>query len=163
MQLTANQQALSLESIFLEKSYSQTPEDFIPELSSLEPPILEIQISVLSPEVITLDDSGPGNKEAIVFRHNVELKLIAEGEGGSQDTVLAELNGVYRLIYSLVNELPTEPEIAIFAQQVVPLDFWPFWREHVQSTVVKMGFPLLTLPPFAQSAGASEAGEKGLR
>lgn len=97
---------------------------------------------------------------------NVVLAHSAEGRQSEQNlTILLAFNLVgkkarshqssleisckFEIVYQLPEGLKAgDEEIQAFADTNGMLNSWPYWREYVQSSVIRMGLPPLTLPLY---------------
>lgn len=77
------------------------------------------------------------------YKINQKFQLKTKQKKSRKYTIC--IKSEFVLIYSSEQEL-TDEIFEIFAVRNVMLNVWPFFREFVQSTVARMGLPLLTLP-----------------
>lgn len=72
-------------------------------------------------------------------------------EGGGQTPV--SITATFELHYRLPVELkPTSSELDEFGNANAVFNAWPYWREYLQSSLVRMGLPPFTLPVFRLQA-----------
>ena len=78
----------------------------------------------------------------------VTLKLVmAYEEGGDHDPPV-QVSATFQLQYA-VEKVPRQRQLLEEAlQQVAMMNIWPYWREFVQSSSVRMGLPPLPVPLF---------------
>lgn len=77
------------------------------------------------------------------------FSLHGTGGPGSRTKPDLQITCSFELTYSLPKNLAaSEGEIDAFCQTNAMLNSWPYWREFVQSTVVRMNMPPLVLPLF---------------
>ena len=69
--------------------------------------------------------------------------------GEAEEPPFVEVNAEYCLMYKLPDGYECSDEaIALFARKNAVVNVWPFFREHVQSMVSKMGLPPALLPLY---------------
>jgi hypothetical protein len=73
-----------------------------------------------------------------------KLKVMLRFVGLSQPDAF-KIEAEFMLAYTLPSK-PSDSDATAFAQQNVPFNAWPYWRELVQSTVVRMGLPAPVVP-----------------
>ncbi len=67
-------------------------------------------------------------------------------ESGKEKTVLC-IESAFEITYQLRPEFaPTAEQIAAFKDGNAIFNCWPYCREHVQESLIRMGFPALALP-----------------
>ena len=68
------------------------------------------------------------------------------------------LDTVFRLVYTLESVKGiSQEQVDAFGQANGVFNAWPYWREYVQSTTVRMGLPPLVLPVFRISSRKPKA------
>lgn len=79
--------------------------------------------------------------------------LIARFEEGGDDEFL-RIEATFLLQYRLPScKGLRKANIAAFGETTGLHNAWPYWREFVQATTVRMGFPVLTVPLYKPLAG----------
>jgi preprotein translocase subunit SecB len=87
----------------------------------------------------------PGNRLRVLVKYLV----LGKTGLGEASTVLVRIMSTFELIYSLPEVIkPTPEEVNAFCKTNAMLNSWPYWREFVQNTIVRMNMPPLTLPLF---------------
>jgi hypothetical protein len=84
-------------------------------------------------------------------RLRVLVRYLVTGKTGlgEASTDLFRIMSTFELIYFLPDVIkPTPREITAFCRTNAMLNSWPYWREFVQNTSVRMNMPPLTLPLF---------------
>jgi hypothetical protein len=78
-----------------------------------------------------------------------ELQVVANG----QETPIVTMEATFELKYSLPADFEsvTQEELAAFAEVNAIFNAWPYWREYIQSTFVRMNLPPVALPVFRLS------------
>lgn len=76
-----------------------------------------------------------------------------EGEERSEPTsVPFRIQAAFQLIYSVNSPIAlSEEHIAAFGEFNGIYNAWPYWREYVQSTTVRMGLPPMVVPVYLAS------------
>lgn len=88
------------------------------------------------------------------------LNLVAAAEGAAPDDFVVRINARFSLTYSLPSDTKvTEEQLTAFGETNGVYNVWPYWREFVQSTSIRMGLPALTLAVF-RLAGQDTVGSK---
>lgn len=90
---------------------------------------------------------GTGENEGLavyVFRHKFGVKLLSEDESKPE---VAKIECEYDAIYVQKNKdkIPSEEYLVNFSKNA-EYNLWSFWREHSNSTFLKMGIPNVLLP-----------------
>ena len=138
---------LSLFTINLESENFQTARDICPEFQQYSSFSIQMKNNHLSAGTLTVQ-TGQGDQEVLLYKHSMAMRVVNEQEkdenGLSQ--VLIEIEATYRVSYSVKNSLPSEEAMAEFAQHNVPHHIWPFWREQVNTIVLKAGLPSIVIP-----------------
>lgn len=86
-----------------------------------------------------------------VFKFSAGIRLIPKEkareaiESKSEDFTLIEVKAKFNIIYH-ANEPLSEDEAKIFSEQNCLFNVWPYWREFVQQTCMRMGAPNLQVP-----------------
>jgi hypothetical protein len=80
------------------------------------------------------------------------FELSAEREIDSEDPPFLSIRASFALEYTVesINDFGDE-NIRAFAETNGIFNAWPYWREYVQSTSARMGFPVMTIPVFRVS------------
>lgn len=88
---------------------------------------------------------------------SLELQVVAN----DQKTPSVTMTATFELRYSVPEELGeiTKEELTAFAEVNAVFNAWPYWREYIQSTFVRMNLPPVVLPVFRLS-GHPEQKEK---
>jgi hypothetical protein len=83
-----------------------------------------------------------------ILQAGVDLKLVmAYEEGGDHDPPI-QVSAKFHLQYA-IEKIPRQKQLLEEAlQQVAMMNVWPYWREFVQSSSVRMGLPALPVPLF---------------
>jgi hypothetical protein len=66
--------------------------------------------------------------------------------GTSGDETLAEMSGTYVLHYTLNGEPPDEEAIQVFAENNATFNAWPFIRQYLHDSSVRLALPPFLLP-----------------
>lgn len=97
-------------------------------------------------------------KRLEVFPH---FRLVAKRPDASPDDAFIRIEARFVIIYSLTElEGLTEESFNAFGEGNGIYNVWPYWREFVQSTTVRMGLPPLTLPVYR--VGVTRLDQQGL-
>jgi hypothetical protein len=80
----------------------------------------------------------------------VEVQFEMEGfQEREEERKLVELSAVFQLSYRLTGDFnPTPEQLKAFSEINAPYNAWPYWRELVHSTILKMGLPPLIAPVY---------------
>lgn len=92
-------------------------------------------------------ESADGDGSIFSFYYAVGVRAIPKNEAEEEDPeVLFEMKALYCANYKCENrdELSDEA-LDEFAQSNVGFHVWPFWREYVQSTCMRMGIAPITV------------------
>jgi len=89
-------------------------------------------------------------------RYSLGALLTGEAEeGGDDPPKVAIVEAEVVAIYQLSQPHPVDSKVAEeFARTSVLFNLWPFWREFVQETSIRLRWPMVTLPllKFTKSA-----------
>jgi preprotein translocase subunit SecB len=81
-----------------------------------------------------------------VFPH---FMLVVKRHEGSPEEMFVRIEARFALTYSIGSQDNlSETNYEAFGQRNGVYNAWPYWREFVQSTTVRMGLPPLTLPVY---------------
>jgi hypothetical protein len=95
-------------------------------------------------QVETHLDAGKSTLE--VFPH---FMLVVKRQGASPEDLFVRIDARFALTYSIGSQDGlTDENYYAFGQRNGVYNAWPYWREFVQSTTVRMGLPPLTLPVY---------------
>lgn len=86
----------------------------------------------------------------ILYVHaSFDLEVLAD----EMKTPAVTLKATFELKYNLPEDLgdATSEELAAFAETNAVFNAWPYWREFIQSTLVRMNLPPILLPVFRLS------------
>ena len=133
-----------------------TPEEYSSILKSLE--LDDISLSEGSIKVFDCSKNGGtinlNFKDKYTFSESnnkafflVSFKL--EGTLGEEENkeVLFKMSGEFRITYTKTNDVIVSKEFfEIFKEMSLIVFVWPYYREFIQSMLVRSGFPPLTLP-----------------
>ena len=81
----------------------------------------------------------------------VEIRFILEGRPSDKDDddVILLIEETLRASYEIPREKEFDKEaMNLFAHTNGTFNLWPYWREFVQATSVRMGLPGLTVPSY---------------
>ena len=138
---------LRLHSIALESETLKTAKDFYPEFQHFAELAVQLKDEAIRCDTITsvCDSEEP---DTLLFKHAFALRLLNESttDDDGPPLVLLEIQATYRVSYNIKDEQPSNEATEEFARHNVPHHIWPFWREHVNATVVKTGFPSVIIP-----------------
>jgi len=133
---------VQMQSILIMESHSRRAED---ERIALGGFSLKNEFSNLGVEI---------RDNCISVRISFALRSIRDGETEA-DPVLV-IGALFVLIYSIPSTEGIEDRnLAAFAATNGVYNAWPYWREYVQSTSVRMGLPPIAVPVFRLPAGPS--------
>jgi hypothetical protein len=75
--------------------------------------------------------------------------LVVKRHEGSPEELLVRIEARFAVTYIISSqENLSEENYEAFGQRNAVYNAWPYWREFVQSTTVRMGLPALTLPVY---------------
>lgn len=99
-------------------------------------------------EAEVLDAEAAGGETAELFRVKVTqgLRAIVDLDGG-QEEPLHTIEATFAVEYRIVRPLPHE-KMTEFIEFNCAHNVWPFWREHVYSTLRAASLPVLNVPFF---------------
>ena len=133
-----------------------TPEEYSSILKSLE--LDDISLSEGSIKVFDCSKNGGtinlNFKDKYTFSesNNIVFFLASfklEGTLGEEENkeVLFKMSGEFRIAYTKTNDVIVSKEFfEIFKEMSLIVFVWPYYREFIQSMLVRSGFPPLTLP-----------------
>ena len=94
---------------------------------------------------VRTDVDRDGRKVTVSPRFRVD-SADAKRKGASQ---LLQIEAEFQLIYSINSfDQLTDENFKAFGELNGIFNCWPYWREYVQQTTVRMGLPPLTLPVY---------------
>lgn len=86
------------------------------------------------------------------------LEVSGQYEGQEQDKgadVPFRIQAVFQLIYAVKSPITfSEEQLAAFGEFNGIYNAWPYWREYVHSTTVRMGLPPMVVPVYLTSLKA---------
>lgn len=86
-----------------------------------------------------------------VFKFSAGIRLVPKEKAQeavdtkSEDFTLLEVKAKFNIIYHAEEPL-SEEEAKVFSEQNCLFNVWPYWREFVQQTCMRMGAPNLQVP-----------------
>jgi hypothetical protein len=93
-----------------------------------------------------------------VFPH---FRLVAKRPDASPDDAFIRIEARFVIVYSLTSlDNLNADSFNAFGEGNGIYNVWPYWREFVQSTTVRMGLPPLTLPVYR--VGVTRLDQQGL-
>ena len=87
--------------------------------------------------------------QARIIRREDGKALPADATEFRENEVIASFSAMFLACYfykGAANEAPNDVALQEFARYNVPLHVWPYWREWLQSTCVRIGLPAIQLP-----------------
>ena len=73
-------------------------------------------------------------------------------ETTTEENAPLQITGEYKVSYSIVSgDEPTSDELKAFSDLNGVYNTWPYWREFLQSMLMRMGLPVFTLPVLPPS------------
>ncbi len=85
------------------------------------------------------------NSSRVEFIVNYKLEGVKKNE--SEEEKVFTISTGFLISYAKKREIEIKKEfVDIFKNNSIELVSWPYFREFVQNTIVRMGFPPLTLP-----------------
>ena len=89
-------------------------------------------------------------------RLDVLVAFVLDGKSDDEDRrSVFRIQAAFSLEYTIMGEsLPADEQLSAFAKVNGTYNTWPYWREYVQTTAVRMGLPTVVLPVLL--AGAIE-------
>lgn len=95
---------------------------------------------------VTLGINIDSNKKVVQVA--VTLKLVMTYEEGGDHDPPVQVSATFHLQYT-TQKVPRQRQLLQEAlQQVAMMNVWPYWREFVQSSSVRMGLPPFPVPLF---------------
>lgn len=86
------------------------------------------------------------HSKLVVFPH---FMLLVKRHDASPEDIFVRIEARFAITYSIdPQEGLTQDNYDAFGERNGVYNAWPYWREFVQSTTVRMGLPPLTLPVF---------------
>jgi hypothetical protein len=99
--------------------------------------------------VIHLDDATFRNgDDHFVVRQKFRFTGTYEGEAAPA----LGIHATYEVRYTADKPM-TDDLFAEFRHRNLPVNAWPYFREYLQSTLCRVGWPVLTLPAFKRAPG----------
>jgi len=138
---------LEIDNISIVESHTKTAENLFIKYSGKIRFKYKIKDKVLSVSTIeALSDDGKPF-DFCIFSYNFICELFSqEGDKEDNDKPLCKIDTTYNISYKCKEKCPDVGNMEEFARFNVPHHLWPYWREHVQSTLSKCHFPQITLP-----------------
>ncbi len=88
--------------------------------------------------------------------------ILVARKGDATEGELLRVEALFVLQYEIDSfEGMKKSHIDAFGELNGLYNVWPYWREYVQSTTVRMGFPSLTMPVFRPLGRADSPAKKG--
>ena len=122
--------------------------------------IHDVALVAVTAEFVPSDISSPGvistdfRTEALLdsAKNILVVKVLFSLQAHHQDAPkvnFLSLDTTFRLVYTVDSGQDiTQEQVDAFGQANAVFNAWPYWREYVQSTTVRMGLPPLVLPVF---------------
>lgn len=111
----------------------------------------ELRGELKGPLTLALGRRASGERSPDRTKLQVRLRFSLEGKESEQEGSQATLSitGTFEATYDVPPELEASQEaIEFFAYANGTFNLWPYWREFVQSTSLRMGIPGLTIPTY---------------
>lgn len=138
--------------------------------------VASIRLAQLSARCDVAPDALPNRKlrvqfataatdmEGLDFRVRAEIVATAGTEDGPENAPV-EIRAVYILRYRVPSSVtPTKRDLSLFAETSALLNIWPYWRQLVHETSLRMELPPILLPLYRvarpQSTGERQAPPK---
>jgi bifunctional ADP-heptose synthase (sugar kinase/adenylyltransferase) len=80
-----------------------------------------------------------------IVPNNAEISEVVSEDSSEEEITILEIKAIFEAIYESSIELSDE-ELSKFSEHNVGFNVWPFWREYVQSTCLRMNIQPLPLP-----------------
>jgi hypothetical protein len=103
--------------------------------------------------ILQMDDATFLNEEE---RIKVRQALRFIGNYQDEPTPALRVKATYEVTYT-ASEAMTEELFEEFRHRNLPVNVWPYYREYLQSTLCRVGWPVLTLPAFKRAPGRGSA------
>lgn len=148
--LALAQQKMNFKSVSLRKSDVSFNEDYDSDFELTADHNIQTFSSVHSVKCVEfIEQSNPENKKweyRILHRSGIRVveDLNTEDDEASE-VVVFEIRANFELTYVAFNEVVKE-EMDAFVEKNVTFNVWPFWREYIQSTCLRMNVQPLPLP-----------------
>jgi len=98
-------------------------------------------------DIVSVSYGKKVDENRIFILPTFRIKISKDLGGDSED--LLNVEATFVLIYSLNSfEGLDDDKIEAFGATNGVYNAWPYWREYVQNTVVRMGFGAITVPVF---------------
>ncbi len=172
--LLAGDAAFHLRTIYVRRSESYLADNFDPTIGirSLNPLFRTSSCHWTCKELKTSGEDGVESRLltcAVTFTFEfVYLDPEQTKQQGADDNDLPPEAIVARIVADIStdyaisrNELPTDDELANWAENNTILHAWPYWREYCHNTMVRMGLPV-TIMPLVQRARPSRSSPEGM-
>jgi hypothetical protein len=110
---------------------------------------------------VNVDVKTDANKKEGVIQVRPHFVLVARFENESNDELM-RIEAVFLLQYRVPSfDGLRKANITAFGEMNGLYNAWPYWREFVQATTVRMGLPALTVPVY-RPIGTPSPGKKKL-
>ncbi len=123
---------LKIEDIYLKKATIEVFPENIPENFAVQNRLTDN---------IKLINEGT---ESFQISHKFKYQMVDEN---NKDSIIAKINFELLLIYSSSKTI-NKDIFAVFKDMNVPHNSWPYAREFIHSTIVKLGLPPIILPLY---------------
>jgi hypothetical protein len=137
--------------IFLRESHVSTHNNF--DRHSCEEGELHVQFKSGPGDEYkaTLDEKS--NEGIMFFPFEAAVRLIDQNiNEGDDDFVQLEISAIFEAEYQFSNHVEFNEEgMSLFLNANVPHHVWPYWREYVQSTCMRMGIAPIRIPLYRVS------------
>jgi len=158
------QNSLEISGILLREHHVMMDKEFapLPFLIQKENPLIQYMHGVVAIQGLEGETEKKTKEVYYLFKQKFGVRLALPIKANKSkkeprsEKVLFELEAVYDVIYKLKEgqAVLTQEKLAPFAQTNAPFHVWPFWREHVASTMQKMGLQPIAVPLYFMSPGA---------
>ncbi|MCC5855147.1 MAG: hypothetical protein JJU10_05600 [Idiomarina sp.] len=159
---------LSIDQVLLKQSKLTISDDFIPRYDKTKFDI-SFKRQLKRYAIGTFKEVLEGNKNFIIFTYACGIRLTKkndiDAEEVSEDTtsssdeqntqssnVYLQLESEFSCYYWLKDHDIDEDCVNEFGTHNVPYHVWPYWREHVQSTLAKAGIENVSMPFYSLAA-----------
>jgi hypothetical protein len=163
--LTAAQDALRLEDIYLCSMSSGLRDSFVPTLALEDGARIRVDMrhgakrhSIY--ERVDTDTGVETNFVEFVVEFGARFRSsdAAEEDGDkevSEDDVIASITAHFAMLYRMVKDV--DPDcLEEFGRDNAPFHAWPYWRELLQSAASRMKMPAPVLPMYRRATRASQ-------
>lgn len=154
-EMESAQKALSISDVALREHHAKLNQELAAEVlddSSKSKGRILLMVTPMSLNHVEENSSKKNKDEFVTFKHRYGVRVVVDDvvAKSKEPKVVLEIEATYDAIYKVADKTIklTENCLKSFGEKNVPFNVWPFWREHVYSTMQRMHLQAISLPLY---------------